>query len=103
MTNVANKPTTISEEQATAIEANTAKRSYPETDENKLAGIEEGATVGADWQNNVQNKPAVVDLLAQAFSDAGVTDIEFEQTKKHLKLIFTIEGEGEVEKKIELK
>ena len=101
--NIQNKPTTISAEQAAAIETNAQKRSYPQTDQDKLSGIEEGATVGADWQNNVQNKPAVVDLLAQAFSDAGVTDIEFEQTKKHLKLIFTIEGEGEVEKKIELK
>ncbi|WP_430933239.1 hypothetical protein [Saccharicrinis sp. 156] len=58
--NIANKPTTISEDQATAIEANTEKRSYPETDENKLSGIEENATVGADWNENVSNKPTTI-------------------------------------------
>ncbi len=58
--NVANKPTTITEEQATAIEANTAKRSYPEADETKLGGIEENATAGADWLENVANKPTTI-------------------------------------------
>ena len=50
----------ISPEQAEAIEVNTAKRSYPETDEQKLAGIEANATVGADWETNVQNKPVTI-------------------------------------------
>ena len=59
-TNVANKPTTITEEQATAIEANKAKRSYPEADETKLGGIEENATAGADWETNVANKPTTI-------------------------------------------
>ncbi len=58
--NVANKPTTITEEQATAIEANTAKRSYPEADETKLGGIEENATNGADWLENIANKPTTI-------------------------------------------
>jgi chorismate synthase len=58
--NVVNKPTTITEEQATAIEANTAKRSYPEADETKLGGIEENATNGADWLENIANKPTTI-------------------------------------------
>ena len=40
-----------------AVIANTAKRSYPLTDENKLATIEENATVGADWNTNLLNIP----------------------------------------------
>ncbi len=74
-TNVANKPTTISEEQATAIEANTAKRSYPEADETKLEGIEENATVGADWETNVQNKPTTI-------SEEQATAIEANTAKR---------------------
>ncbi len=58
--NVSNKPTTISEEQATAIEANTEKRSYPQADEDKLSGIEENATNGADWESNIANKPTTI-------------------------------------------
>ncbi len=102
-TNVQNKPVTITPEQASAIEENTAKRTYPEADEQKMAGIEENATVGADWETNLQNKPSIFDLLGNAFTEAGVTGVEFESTKKHLKLVFTIEGEGEIEKTIELK
>ncbi|MCT4643895.1 MAG: hypothetical protein N4A74_02830, partial [Carboxylicivirga sp.] len=55
-----NKPTTISQEQATAIEANNRKNTYPQEDADKLAGIEEKATVGADWETNVQNKPVTI-------------------------------------------
>jgi hypothetical protein len=74
-TNVQNKPTTISEEQATAIEANTAKRSYPEEDETKLEGIEENATVGADWETNLQNKPTTI-------SEEQATAIEANTAKR---------------------
>ena len=38
----------------------TEKRSFPQADEDKLAGIEEGATVGADWDTNVSNKPTTI-------------------------------------------
>ncbi len=55
-----NKPTTISPEQATAIENNNKKSSYPQRDAEKLAGIEENATAGADWNSNVQNKPVTI-------------------------------------------
>jgi Cu/Ag efflux protein CusF len=55
-----NKPTTITAEQATAIENNNRKNSYPQADAEKLAGIEEGATAGADWKVNVQNKPVTI-------------------------------------------
>jgi hypothetical protein len=41
---IVNKPPTITQAQADAITANTAKRSYPEADETKLAGVEAGAT-----------------------------------------------------------
>ena len=66
---------TISAEQSAAIEANTQKRSYPETDENKLAGIEENATVGADWDTNVQNKPVTI-------SPQQAADIEANNAKR---------------------
>lgn len=59
-TNVANKPVTITPEQASAIETNTAKRSYPEADQTKLTGIEDHATAGADWQTNITNKPTTI-------------------------------------------
>ncbi len=52
-----NTPTTISEEQAEAIENNTAKQSYPNSDKDKLAAIGDEATKGADWNINVKNKP----------------------------------------------
>ncbi|WP_146260782.1 hypothetical protein [Breznakibacter xylanolyticus] len=55
-----NKPTTITSEQATAIEASKSKNSYPQADAQKLAGIESNATVGADWNTNVKNKPATI-------------------------------------------
>jgi len=55
-----NKPTTISPEQATAIEASKSKNSYPKADADKLATIEENATVGADWETNIQNKPVTI-------------------------------------------
>ncbi|MCK5023143.1 MAG: hypothetical protein KAS04_03145, partial [Candidatus Aenigmarchaeota archaeon] len=55
-----NKPTTITSEQATAIEANNRKSGYPQEDADKLATIEENATIGADWETNVQNKPDTI-------------------------------------------
>jgi len=55
-----NKPTTITAEQATAIENNNKKSSYPQADADKLAGIQADATVGADWETNVQNKPTTI-------------------------------------------
>lgn len=42
-----NKPTTITVEQAVAIEANSKKISYPEDDAEKLSKIQENATAGA--------------------------------------------------------
>jgi len=53
---ILNKPTTITQAQADAITANTAKRTYPEADETKLAGIESGAT--ADVIDNATYGPA---------------------------------------------
>jgi len=41
---IQNKPTTISSGQASAITANTGKRTYPSADETKLAGIDANAT-----------------------------------------------------------
>jgi len=66
-----NKPTTITAEQATAIENNNRKNSYPQEDAEKLAGIEEGATVGADWETNVQNKPTTISVEQAAAIEAN--------------------------------
>ncbi|MBN2729117.1 MAG: hypothetical protein JXR53_07820 [Bacteroidales bacterium] len=55
-----NTPTTITPEQATAIENNNLKNTYPQADAEKLAGIEVGATAGADWNTNVANKPVTI-------------------------------------------
>ena len=55
-----NTPPTITPEQATAIENNNLKNTYPQEDAEKLAGIEEGATAGADWETNVQKKPTTI-------------------------------------------
>jgi hypothetical protein len=55
-----NLPVTISESQASAIEANSEKRSYPKGDAEKLATVEEHATAGADWETNVKNKPVTI-------------------------------------------
>ncbi len=61
-----NKPTTITQAQADAIVANTAKRSYPLVDETKLAGIQTGAEVNVnpDWNSiagdsQILNKPTL--------------------------------------------
>ncbi|WP_068475767.1 ring-infected erythrocyte surface antigen domain-containing protein [Saccharicrinis aurantiacus] len=78
--NVSNKPTTISEEQATAIEANTAKRTYPQTDEDKLSGIDENATVGADWQANVSNKPTTISEDQATAIEANTAKRSYPQT-----------------------
>ena len=37
----------------------TGKGLYPDADASKLAGIAAGATVGADWNSNVANKPTI--------------------------------------------
>jgi len=59
---------TITAEQQAAINANTAKNSYPSSDSTKLAGIESGAEVNvkANWNETdsnsdafIQNKPAI--------------------------------------------
>lgn len=55
-----NKPTTITQQQAVAIEDAKSKRSYPKVDEEKLALIEKEATKGADWETNVSNKPVTI-------------------------------------------
>jgi Cu/Ag efflux protein CusF len=69
-----NKPTTITAEQAGAINANSAKNSYPDADATKLSGIEAGAqaNVQADWNATsgdamILNKPNIPDTkdLAQ--------------------------------------
>jgi hypothetical protein len=63
---ILNKPTTITTTQANAINANTAKKTYPDADKTKLAGIQTGAdaNVQSDWnQNNssaddyIKNRP----------------------------------------------
>jgi Cu/Ag efflux protein CusF len=77
--NVQNKPVTITEEQATAIEANTQKVSYPQVDAEKLAGIEEGATVGADWSENVQNKPVTITEEQAAAIEANTEKVSYPQ------------------------
>jgi len=65
-----NKPTTITAQQADAIEANKKKRSYPKKDEDKLATIAEKATYGADWETNIENKPTTItEEQAQAIAD----------------------------------
>ncbi len=66
-----NKPTTISAEQATAIENNNKKSSYPQADAEKLAGIEEGATAGADWNTNIANKPTTISAEQSAAIEAN--------------------------------
>ncbi|MCT4640375.1 MAG: hypothetical protein N4A72_21935 [Bacteroidales bacterium] len=57
---ILNKPTTITSAQANAINANTAKKTYPDTDKTKLAGIESGAdkNVQPDW--NATSGPAMI-------------------------------------------
>jgi len=62
------KPTTISEAQASAITANTAKVTYPSADASKLSGIAAGAEVNvqSDWNAVsgdalILNKPSLFD------------------------------------------
>ena len=74
-----NKPTTISEEQASAIEANTAKRSYPEGMKTNWPGIEEGATVGGDWETNIQNKPVTISAEQAAAIEANTEKRSYPQ------------------------
>jgi hypothetical protein len=58
---------------------NNTTASYKTADSIKLAGIAAGATVGADWNTNVSNKPTIPTLLSQLSGDAThrtVTDAE---------------------------
>ncbi len=88
-----NKPTTITTEQAEAIETNSQKNSYPDTASKKLATIEESATAGADWATNLQNKPSLIDVVATACSDAGIVGISINKTDNILQLEFEAETE----------
>ena len=74
-----NKPTTITSEQATAIEANNLKSGYPQADAEKLATIEENATVGADWESNVQNKPDTITPEQVAAIEANIEKRSYPQ------------------------
>jgi len=79
------KPTTISEAQASAITANTAKNTYPSADASKLAGIAAGAEVNvqSDWNavsgdTYIMNKPTTI-------SGVGLgLDLESGNTEVHL-------------------
>ena len=75
-----NKPNTISPEQATAIENNNKKSSYPQADAEKLAGIEENATAGADWESNVQNKPVTISQEQAEAIEANTQKRSYPQT-----------------------
>ena len=68
-----------SSQQAADIEANNAKRSYPQADEDKLAGIEEGATAGADWETNVANKPTTITAEQAAAIEANTQKVSYPQ------------------------
>ena len=57
---------------AAAIEANTAKNSYPQDDREKLVSIERNATVGADWNTNLQNIPEFLKKFLQVYADSGI-------------------------------
>ncbi len=75
-TNVQNKPVTISQEQAEAIETNSQKRSYPVEDQEKLARLSENPTqAGADWNVNLQNIPLVLLSLIKQLENLGATNI----------------------------
>ena len=74
-TQILNKPTTISTQQADEITANTLKRSYPVLDEDKLATIETGAQVNvqSDWDATtgdalILNKPVITDDQAISYN-----------------------------------
>ncbi|MCT4640373.1 MAG: hypothetical protein N4A72_21925 [Bacteroidales bacterium] len=57
---ILNKPTTITTAQANAINANTTKKTYPDADKIKLAGIQAGAeaNIQPDW--NATSGPAMI-------------------------------------------
>lgn len=71
-----NTPTTITPEQSDAIDANTAKNSYPTEDATKLEGIEKDATVGADWDENVTNKPDLSVYAMKAYMESLEAKLE---------------------------
>ena len=81
--NLSNKPTTITAEQTTAIEANTEKRTYPESDETKLEGIEENATVGADWDANIANKPTTISEEQATAIEANTAKRSYSETDEN--------------------
>jgi hypothetical protein len=74
-----NKPTTITSEQAAAIEANNRKSGYPQEDAEKLAAIEENATIGADWETNVQNKPDTITTEQAAAIESNIEKRSYPQ------------------------
>jgi len=70
---ILNKPTTITSTQASEIETNNAKNSYPTVDAIKLSGIETGAevNVNADWNSTIGdsqilNKPDLSNYAEQS-------------------------------------
>ncbi|WP_171973251.1 hypothetical protein, partial [Saccharicrinis aurantiacus] len=75
-----NKPNTITSEQATAIEANNRKSSYPQADADKLATIEENATAGADWNENLSNKPTTISEDQATAIEANTAKRSYPQT-----------------------
>jgi hypothetical protein len=55
-------------------------------DAEKLAGIEEGATVGADWGTNLQNIPALLTAFLTKLAEEGVTRFDIEPDGTTLRL-----------------
>ena len=53
--------------------------SYPQEDANKLATIEENATVGSDWESNVQNKPDTITSEQAAAIEANTEKRSYSQ------------------------
>jgi hypothetical protein len=48
-------------------------------DADKLVGIEENATVGADWETNVQNKPVTITPEQSAAIEANTQKVSYPQ------------------------
>lgn len=46
---------------------------YTEAEETKLSGIESGATVGANWNTNITNKPSILDFSGLAKITVGTS------------------------------
>ena len=67
-----------------------------------MATIEENATIGADWETNLQNKPTILQTLADAFDVAGVTGVTIDKNGNHLELEFEDEAGAKEIKNITL-